>query len=221
MEKLRWMMWGGLSTTHLIWAVALFAEPFRLGQRMGSPLPFGIIHLATPVLILSNSRVAGLTLSTAILSYYWAFVKPLEPVAEPQSVGILFISASELVRNLSTDNLITHLLLRGGLAYPLLEWGLDALRNPFHFAEYMASNPVTSQALPYIPLYPSITALGIYEIMLGIWMVSGMRCRPASIVLVSTLILFSGVAGYPLALPQNIALITAALYHGFGPSPSS
>lgn len=215
MERLGRVLIGGLSITHLLWAAALLLEPAKFTHKITHPILFGLIHTVAAVIMMSRLRTAGLALSAGVLGYYWVSVKPLEPIAEPQSVGIMAISTSELLRNLFKEDFFARLLLRAGLAYPLIEWGLDALRNPSHFAYYLSTNTTTSQALHVIPLYPAIWALGLYEILLGLWVVSGVMVKPSSTVLLATLLVFSVVAGYPLALPQNIALISAALALGF------
>lgn len=221
MEKIRWLLVGGLSATHLIWAVALFADPIWFVRKISQPYAAGILHLASAALIVSRFRVAGLFLSSTVLAFYWAFVKPFEPLAEPQSVGILAISVSELLRTLFSENFFTRILLRGGLAYPFFEWGLDALRNPYHFAAYLSANKVAAPLFQIIPLYPAIYVLGLYEIVLSLWIVSGLGFRHACLVTVLTLLIFSTVAGYPLALPQNIALMAAAAAHLTRSSSSS
>ncbi|BAJ50964.1 hypothetical protein CSUB_C1112 [Candidatus Caldarchaeum subterraneum] len=211
MERMWWLLLSGLSTTHLLWAVALFAEPARFVHKIPLPQIAAVAHLAAAVLIVAGPRAAGLSISAALLTYYWAFVKPLEPIAEPQSVGILAISVALLVSMLHSENFFTRLLLRGGLAYPFFEWGLDALRNPYHFAAYLTANTVTKPLFTYLPLYPSIFALGAFEVVLSVWAVSGPGFKIACMTSALTLLVFSAVAGYPLALPQNIALIATAV----------
>jgi hypothetical protein len=221
MERLNRVLVAGLALTHLIWGLSLLVEPSRFTHKIMMPSIFAIIHIATAGLLVTGTSLLGLALSTAILGYYWALVKPLEPIAEPQTVGILAISAAGLLSTLSYTRNISKHIARAGLAYPFIEWGLDALRNPGHFAYYLTSNPMTNFLTTSLPIYTLILILGLYEIVLGIWVFAGTGLRYSSATMIATLAVFAIVAGYPLALPQNISLITAAWALGWGRFSSS
>ncbi len=222
MERLNPILVVGLALTHLLWAASLLLEPAQFTHKITSPILFATIHLATAMLLAARRIILGLMLSSSVLGYYWAFVKPLEPVAEPQSVGILAISVAGLLITSDYTKGLSKLLARAGLAYPFIEWGLDALRNPGHFAYYLSMNQITGPLAGQLPLYSIIFALGVYEIVLGVWVFSGFYQRYSAAAVIATLTLFSIIAEYPLALPQNLALITAAIAIGWkGLSASS
>jgi uncharacterized membrane protein YphA (DoxX/SURF4 family) len=101
-------------------------------------------------------------------------------------------------------------LLRGGLAYSFLEWGLDAHRNPNHFYSYLSNNWVGQHLIDIMDPFLLIALLSLYELALAVWLLNGLLPRLFSSVALFTLIVFSATAGYPLALPQNIALAAAA-----------
>jgi uncharacterized membrane protein YphA (DoxX/SURF4 family) len=154
-----------------------------------------------------------------ILSYYWVFVKPREPIAEPQSVGILAISTILLQRQLRRffkSRLPDWPLLaaRLGVAYPFFEWGLDALRNPHHFQSYFNANPITQPLMQTMgpENLAGYLALGVFEVSLALLLSFGLLARIDAIVALGALVLFSVVARYPLALPQDIALAAATIF---------
>ena len=214
-EKLR-VAYGvvgyALALTHVGWAVSLLLEPFRYEHKLLNPWFFAVLHVATASLLITGRRAAGGFISLVILLYYWLYVKPLEPIAEPQSVGILVISMA-----LFTDRLfrrpdwnIDAALLRVGLAYPFVEWGADAFRNPSHFIAFMQSNYLTRIVFP-TNILPYVTfSLGMLEVILAVLMLLGIATKKASITTFTVLTTFIIVAGYPLALPQNITLLAAA-----------
>jgi len=104
------------------------------------------------------------------------------------------------------------LLIRLGLAYPFLEWGLDALRNPAHFVEYLAvENHLTAQIMKTANLEPLVIAFGTAEIALALFLAIGVWTRPTSLLSLAAFVVFSIVAAYPLALPQDISLGAAAV----------
>lgn len=55
-------------------------------------------------------------------------------------------------------------------------------------------------------------ALGVFEVSLALLLAFGLLVRSDAIVALGALVLFSIVARYPLALPQDIALATAAIF---------
>jgi uncharacterized membrane protein YphA (DoxX/SURF4 family) len=188
---------------------------------------FAAIHFATAIMIASKRfRVYGAWLSVLILSYYWAFVKPREPIAEPQSVGILAISTILLephLKQLFKGRLSSNwplLAARLGVAYPFFEWGLDALRNPHHFRTYLTANPITQPLMQTMGPGNLILALGVFEVSLALLLAFGLLVRIDAIVVLAALVVFGIVARYPLALPQDIALAAAAIFlrmEGSGP----
>lgn len=208
----------GLSLTNLFWAVSLLVDP---GQYVGKPIipvAFALIHIAIGLAMISRYRVYGGWLSLAVLTYYWLFVKPREPIAEPQSVGILVISIILVLPHLQRllSNRIPAdfppLAVRLGLAYPFFEWGLDVLRNPNHFQSYLAANQLTQPIMQTWGAENVILLLGVFEVVLALILALGFMSRAVALVCLGTLIIFAIVAGYPLALPQDIALGAASVF---------
>ncbi|HIQ30139.1 MAG TPA: DoxX family membrane protein [Candidatus Caldiarchaeum subterraneum] len=199
-----------LATAHVAWAASLLLEQYRYIGRIPSLELFAALHMASAALLAVGRKALGGGVSLAILVYYWLYVKPLEPVAEPQSVGLIFLSAALITGEVVRTHDINAALLRISIAYPFLEWGLDAFRNPGHFIEFMQGNYLTSVLIPahYLPYAAFI--LGFIEVVLAVLLTLGIAVRRASKVSAVVLLVFIIVAGYPLALPQNIPLITAA-----------
>lgn len=206
----------GLIVAHAGWALSMAVEPWRFQDRIPSVPGFLLAHITTSVLLAVNKTVGGLA-SSALLLYYWAEVKPLEPIAEPQSVGLIGVSAylarrlvSRLSKRVAPEDL-GLLALRLGIAYPFLEWGLDALRNPAHFYAYLSSNQLTRLVIPEGSLGLTVLTLGVYELILFSALSTGLFSKAFSLVSAATLVLISAVVGYPLALPQNIPLALASV----------
>ena len=211
-----------LAITHVGWAVSLLLEGSRYAGRLAEPQLFAALHVLTALLLVGRrASYAGGLLSGGILTYYTLYVKPLEPIAEPQSVGLIFLSLSLVLRkgDTETPESLGRALLRLSLAYPFVEWGLDAFRNPGHFISYMGSNPITALLIPK-PLLPmAALILGSIELSLSSLLLLGMAVKQAALATLLVLLVFMVVAGYPLALPQNIALASAAYIlarHGAG-----
>ena len=215
---------AGLSLTHLLWGLSLLLDPLQYIGKPVVPVLFAAIHFATAIMIASKRfRVYGAWLSVLILSYYWAFVKPREPIAEPQSVGILAISTILLepqLRRFFKGRLSDWPLLaaRLGVAYPFFEWGLDALRNPHHFRSYLAANLITQPLMQSMGPGNLVLALGVFEVGLALLLAFGLLVRIDTIVAFAALVVFSLVARYPLALPQDIALAAAVIFLRIGGS---
>jgi len=218
---LTWMsrlIYYALALTHLLWATSLSLDPLQYVGKPIIPVVFAVIHVAIGLAILSRYRAYGGWLSVTILTYYWLFVKPREPIAEPQSVGILAISLilvlPQLQHALKLQILreAPSLALRFGLAYPFFEWGLDALRNPNHFQSYLAANQLTHPIMQALGAGNMILLLGVFEVVLAMILALGFLGRAAALVSLGTLIIFVIVAGYPLALPQDLALGAASIY---------
>jgi len=221
-----------LGLTHLLWGLSLVLEPMRYYNKPLVPGLFALIHLVISLLIFLGMVRLGCFISSGLLLYYWFFVKPIEPIAEPQSVGIIAISLALFIQSpipiLRSINFIGRVsgsesfrlfLLRLGLAYPFVEWGLDALRNPAHFIAFMQNNYITSLVFPRTLLSPITFILGFYELMLAVMLVLNLFITSVSKAVLFTLIVFILVAGYPLALPQDIVLVAASLVlitHGGG-----
>ncbi len=202
-----------LAFVHMGWALSLIIDSSRYLGKLAYPPIFSALHILIALVLALNSVVGGV-LSTVVMAYYWVAVKPLEPIAEPQSVGILFLSASllaPLMRRRLTPHNLQLLGLRLGIAYPYLEWGLDAFRNPLHFYEYITQNPATSFLATQGLIEETVILLGSLELLLALTISFGFAVRPFSALSLAVLTVFMVVAGYPLALPQNIALAAASL----------
>jgi uncharacterized membrane protein YphA (DoxX/SURF4 family) len=220
------VIYYALALTHVLWATSSLLDPLQYVGKPVNPVVFALIHIAIGLAILSRYRAYGGWLSVIVLTYYWLFVKPRAPIAEPQSVGILLISLilvfPELQRVLRAEMLreVLPLAVRLGLAYPFLEWGLDALRNPLHFQDYLRyENALTQSFFSGSNIQTALLVLGLFEVVVAVWLAVGLTTRIASFVSLAALIVFSVVAGYPLALPQDIALGGAA-YHLMSSRPS-
>ncbi len=157
----------------------------------------------------------------ATTTYYAYMVKPFEPIAEPQTVGIAALAAFvtlvsiQRVSRLSWEKSwlagMMGLLFRGGIAYPFLEWGLDAYRNPAHFKQYISGNIPALVFSSLFGLDTTVFLIFAVELGLAVMIISGKLNRITGITSAVLLTLFAVVASYPLALPQNIALIAASL----------
>jgi uncharacterized membrane protein YphA (DoxX/SURF4 family) len=213
---------AGLAATHGLWALSLLLDGQRYLLKPVIPPLFAIAHLAVALLLTAGHRTHGHLLATPVLTYYMFFVKPFEPIAEPQTVGILGVTAALLVREIGKiPAVLWRLILRLGIAYPLVEWGLDAFRNPAHFKAYLSVNPITSRIIPAEALDYAVTWLGVYELALASLILSGVLEKAAAAIAAATFLAFTAVAGYPLAFPQNIALAAAATLHPSPPSEST
>ncbi len=209
-----------LAITHLLWSLSLLLEPWRYATKPLAPQPFALIHIAAAILLLASRTITlGGSISAAILVYYWLRVKPIEPIAEPQSVGIIAISVIFLIpylrrmfgSSLASEDVVL-LLLRLGVAYPFVEWGLDAFRNPAHFIAFFSSNTITRAIIPVEYMLPASYVLGVFELVVASSLVLGIAPRISAVASFAALAVFSVVAGYPLALPQDIALAAASLH---------
>jgi len=201
---------AGLGLTHILWTLAIILDYDMFTHKLVIPLIYLPIHLIAGVLLLAGKIFYGAILSTGVLTYYWLYIKPMAPIAEPQSVGLIGVSLGILVQRYRIIRRWSDYLLRGGLAYPFLEWGLDAHRNPHHFYNYLSTNKFTQPLIGVTDPFLLIAMLSIYEVGLGVWLLTGLLSRPSSLIVLITLAVFSAIAGYPLALPQNIALVTTA-----------
>ena len=202
-----------IGLVHIGWALSLIFDAARyVGKPLYPPI-FAILHIIVSIIIIINDVVGGV-LSAGIMAYYWSAVKPLEPIAEPQSVGILFLSASLLSSLMNKWLNSRDLLLFGfrlGVAYPYLEWGIDAFRNPLHFHAYLLQNPFTSFLADLSLIREAVFLLGLTELLLALTILLGIAVKHFSSLSLLMLIIFMIVAGYPLAIPQNIALAAASL----------
>lgn len=215
----------GLAVTHFFFSFSLLAEPQRFVYRAINPQLFAMFHLSAFILFALKKHVAGAALSLAVFVYYWLIVKPLAPIAEPQSVGLIapslvliFLSNTRFTRSVFTLieprislPSLTATLLRLGVAYPFIEWGLDALRNPEAFYTYIMNNQYATLVATPIGLQKGTFLLGLFEITLGVALSLGVATRLLSAISVFCLALFSVAVGYPLALPQNLAVAATAL----------
>lgn len=205
----------GLAATHFLWSLSLLLEPSRYVFKPVIPSLFALIHMSVSLLLAVGYVREGAVAGSILLAYYWFFVKPMEPIAEPQTVGILAITLALLSRPLlkpygNMSSGVEDVLIRLGLAYPFVEWGLDALRNPVHFKSYLSINPLTRSLIPAGLLDHAVLSLAAVELSLAFLVLSGLFKRWTCMMVVAVLVVFAVVAGYPLALPQNIALASAA-----------
>ncbi len=202
-----------LALVHLGWAISLIIDAQRYLGRLIYPPFFAILHMIVVLMIVVRRLVGGI-LSALMMAYYWFVVKPLEPIAEPQSVGIFFLSLSLLAplmgKWMRFENLLL-LCLRFGVAYPYLEWGLDAFRNPLHFYAYLLQNPFTRFLAELNLIKETVLILGFTELLISTIMLLGLSIKQFSALSIAVLVTFMVVAGYPLALPQNIALAAASI----------
>ncbi len=214
----------GLSATSLLWGLAFLFDPrLSLHHRLPHPLIMFILHWSIGIALIypfRATRWAGLAMC-ATATYYALMVKPFEPIAEPQTVGIAALSAFVTfvsiprVSRLSEENSwlagLLGLLFRGGIAYPFFEWGLDAYRNPAHFKHYITENSSALLVASIFGLDTTVYLIFAVELALAVMLVSDRLHRATGIISAALLTLFTIVAGYPLALPQNITLIAASL----------
>ena len=198
-----------LAVAHITWAVSMLLEHSRYVYKLPNTEIFAALHVISALLLIAGRKTIGGGVSLTILFYYWLYVKPLEPIAEPQSVGLIFLSITIMTGKI-TNRDISSVLLRLTLAYPFLEWGIDAFRNPGHFIAFMQSNYLTSVFIPSQYLLCAAFTLGVIEVTLAVLLVLGVAVRRVSTAAAVVLLIFIIVAGYPLALPQNIPLIAAA-----------
>jgi hypothetical protein len=91
---------AGLAATHALWALSLLLDGQRYLLKPVIPPLFAIAHLAVALLLTAGHRTHGHLLATPVLTYYTFFIKPFEPIAEPQTVGILGVTAALLVREI-------------------------------------------------------------------------------------------------------------------------
>jgi uncharacterized membrane protein YphA (DoxX/SURF4 family) len=101
-----------------------------------------------------------------------------------------------------------------GIAYPFVEWGLDALRNPKHFITYISSNERALLIAGLIGIENSVFLLFVLEITLAALIVLGQLRTVTALTSAAILALFMVISGYPLAFPQNIILVAASLRLG-------
>lgn len=217
---------AGLGVTHLLFAVSLLLEPQRFFNKPIHPQLFSIFHLSVFTLLMLRRDFEGGLTSLAVLSYYSLLVKPIAPIAEPQSVGLIGPSLFLVLQSINASRKnsariigkeqavpsFATLLLRLGIAYPFLEWGLDALRNPGAFYSYISTNLVAAEIAQLLGLETVVLLLGLSEIVLATSVSLGIATRVSSGISLSALILFSAAAGYPLALPQDLALAACAVH---------
>ncbi len=214
---------AGLASVSLLWGLAAILDP-RIGmhQRLPGGPALLAIHVAIGLLLLARKTapLGALAFST-LTGYYWLRVKPFEPLAEPQTVGLCAVSLylalgywsqlERLYHRWWPVQLLQPILLRGGVAYPFVEWGLDALRNPTHFKACISGNQLALLIAGPMGVDRAVFLLFLIELSLALLILSGAWSRAVGIASASLLLLFVVVAGYPLALPQNLGLIAASI----------
>ncbi len=183
-----------------------------------------LVHLLAFILMATRLYGYGSCLSFVLLFWYWLRVKPLEPIAEPQSVGLLapslvlawgmvgFLRGEKRGLAFSPKSSLTLLVLRLGVAYPFLEWGLDALRNPFIFYSYFRLNHVANWLVEPFGVELGTWLLGVFEVALAVFLTVGLMSKWSSLTAFSALVVFLLVAGYPLAFPQDLGLGACSLF---------
>jgi uncharacterized membrane protein YphA (DoxX/SURF4 family) len=214
-----------LAAVNFLWGIASLVDP-RIGLHPRLPPPYllATLHLVSGLtIVLRRIRLAGYIMSVIMSLYYSVRLKPFAPLAEPQTIGILLISSVAAVeetiplfprKGISHLKRINDLLLRGGIAYPFVEWGLDALRNPKHFISYISSNERALLIAGPIGIENSVFLLFVLEITLAIMIILGWLRTLTALTSAAILTLFMIISGYPLAFPQNIVLVAASLRLG-------
>jgi uncharacterized membrane protein YphA (DoxX/SURF4 family) len=214
-----------LAAVNFLWGIASLVDP-RIGLHPRLPPPYllATLHLVSGLtIVLRRIRLAGYIMSVIMSLYYSVRLKPFAPLAEPQTIGILLISLVAAVeetiplfprKGISHLKRINDLLLRGGIAYPFVEWGLDALRNPKHFISYISSNERALLIAGPIGIENSVFLLFVLEITLAIMIILGWLRTLTALTSAAILTLFMIISGYPLAFPQNIVLVAASLRLG-------
>ena len=216
-----WLRWG-LASTHAIWGAALLLDPKISSQGRLEPFPLALLHILIFALMVSRGYRFGSALSFVLLFWYLLSIKPLAPIAEPQSVGLLapsFLigwigvqSSGHSSLRIFINETLSPLIIRLGLAYSFVEWGLDALRNPLMFVNYFRNDPDALLMAEPVGLESATLILGVSELALAGFLVVGFLTRWMSLLSYVSLILFILVAGYPLAFPQNLALAGCSIY---------
>ncbi|MDW8043290.1 MAG: hypothetical protein RMJ30_03490 [Nitrososphaerota archaeon] len=216
------MAWIGLATVNVLWGIAALLDP-SIALEPGLPHPIVLFAAHTfsgLTMFFRKSRPLALLMTAGITGYYSLLIKPFEPIAEPQTVGIFFIAISMLLSHVEKPTPLNKLvrfarivLFRAGIAYPFFEWGLDAYRNPVHFISYIRGNNLARTIASPLGLENAVFALFVVEVSLSLFIMTGFARKLAGITAAALLVLFSFVAAYPLALPQNIALITASVLY--------
>jgi len=214
-----------LAAVNFLWGIASLIDP-RIGLHPRLPPPdlLAALHFVSGLAIVPRRiRLAGYIMSVIMSLYYSVRLKPFAPLAEPQTIGILLIALAATSEETVTLFLrkdspllkrINDLLLRGGIAYPFVEWGLDALRNPKHFISYISSNERALLIASTIGIESSVFLLFVIEITLATSIILGWQRTFTAPTSAAILTLFMIVSGYPLAFPQNIALVAASLRFG-------
>ena len=214
---------AGLASVSILWGVASILDPeIGLNPRLPNPAILLVLHVAIGLLLLiKRTATAGAASFFAVTAYYSLRVKPFAPLAEPQTVGLCAISLylalnprsllGKLPRIRWAAHILPPLLLRGGVAYPFAEWGLDALRNPAHFKAYITGNELAYLLAKPVGIEVSVFLVFLTECVLALLILVGVWRRALGIVSASLLSMFLVVAGYPLAFPQNLGLIAASL----------
>ncbi len=211
-----------LAAVNFLWGIAsLVDQRIRLHPGLPGPEVLAAIHLFSGMaLVPRRIRLAGL-LTTVVTSAYYSFrVKPYAPLAEPQTVGILLVALAAALDEVLAGSLsrlsaflkpVAVLLLRGGVAYPFVEWGLDAVRNPKHFVSYISGNERALVIARVLGIENSVFLLSVLEIALASLIVLGLLRTLSALASATVLTVFMVVSGYPLAFPQNVALVAASL----------
>jgi uncharacterized membrane protein YphA (DoxX/SURF4 family) len=214
-----------LAAVNFLWGIASLVDPrIALHPRLPPPDLLAALHFVLGLaFVLRRIRLAGYIMSVIMSSYYSVRLKPFAPLAEPQTIGILLIALAATSEETVTLFLrkdspplkpINDLLLRGGIAYPFVEWGLDALRNPKHFITYISSNERALLIASPIGIENSVFLLFLLELTLATLIILGWLRTLTTLASAAILTLFMIVSGYPLAFPQNIALVAASLRFG-------
>ncbi|MCS7137061.1 MAG: hypothetical protein NZ941_01680, partial [Candidatus Caldarchaeum sp.] len=165
----------GLALVNLLWGASALVDP-SIAREPTLPHPlllFAAHTLSGSAMFFQKLRPYALLSTAALTAFYVLRVKPFEPLAEPQTVGILGITLSQLlphnvkaVHQPKLDNFVEDFLLRVGIAYPLFEWGLDAYRNPLHFISYIRGNILARAVAAPLGIENTVFLIFVVEVSL-------------------------------------------------------
>ncbi len=112
---------------------------------------------------------------------------------------------------MNSKQLVNHNdLPRYGLGLVFLWFGADKfLIHEFYVSWFSATQRVTA-LLPSQDLSLSIYAIGIFEIVIAVFLFAGIKIRLASILVIGWLVIILATAQYPSSFPQDIGLVGIA-----------
>lgn len=101
---------------------------------------------------------------------------------------------------------------RFSLGLVFLWFGIDKFTIHEFYVSWLSSTERVSQILPFDDISLSIYAIGIIELILAGFILSGLWIRPVSIIVVAFLVLTLVTAQYPSSYPQDIGLLGIAIF---------